>query len=68
MIWCPMMSIRTGSDRSKAGSQQIHHALPPFAYPSYMIGSIWRLEIDRLMSNHHRVLIFYLYSEPSGRE
>jgi hypothetical protein len=25
-----------------------HHALLPFAYPSYMTGSVWRFEIDRL--------------------
>ena len=68
LIWCPMRSIRAGSDRSKAGSQQIHHALPPSPYPSCMIGSVWRFEIDHLMSNHNRMLIFHLDSEPSGRE
>jgi hypothetical protein len=33
-----------------------------------MIGSVWRFEIDHLLSNHNRMLIFHLDSEPSGRE
>src|ERR671913_1171957 len=36
--------------------------------PKHMTGSVWRFEIDRLLSNNNCVWAFHLHSEPSGRE
>jgi hypothetical protein len=40
----------------------------PLGLSKHMTDSVWRFEVDRLMSNNNGVRTFHLYSEPSGRE
>ena len=40
----------------------------PLGLSKHTTDSVWRLEVDRFMSNHNGVRTFHLDSEPSGRE